>query len=206
MTPRVEMVLIEKNQTLKSLKKLLKETPYSKIPVYFENRDNIVGIFNIRKALRYVGRKLDVKVSSLMDPPMFVPSSKKLRNLLNEFQLNKIHIAIVVGEYGGVMGVVTLEDILEELVGEITEDKDDEFELNLINEKTLIVEGGTELENVNKEFETNLVSKEYGTVAGFLLEKIDRFPKTGEKFSFNSLKFEIINASKNKIKKVRITK
>lgn len=206
MTPRIEMISIEKNQTLKNLKKFLKETPYSKIPVYSENKDNIVGVFNVRKALNYMGKKLDVKISKLMDPPMFVPSSKKLRNLLNEFQLKKIHIAIVVGEYGGVLGVVTLEDILEELVGEITEYKDDEFELKLINEKTLIVEGGTELENVNKEFETKLNSKEYNTVAGFLLEKLDCFPKTGEKFVFNSLKFEIIDSSKNKIKKVRITK
>ncbi len=206
MTPRVEMVAVEKNQTLKNLKKFLKDTPYSKIPVYSNEKDNIVGIFNIRDSLKFMGRKLDVKVSSLMTVPLFVPQSKKLRDLLNEFQRKKVHIAIVVGEYGGVLGVVTLEDILEELVGEIIEDKDDEFEMKVINEKTLVVDGGTELENVNKELEINLVSKEYTTIAGFLLEKIDRFPRTNEKFTFNNIKFEIIKAKRNKIEQVRITK
>lgn len=206
MTPRVEMVTVEKNQTLKSLKKFLRETPYSKIPVYDESIDNVVGIFNTRSVFNFVGRKLDVKVSSLMEEVIFVPMSKKIRDLLKEFQEKKIHIAIVVGDHGGVLGLVTLEDILEELVGEIIESKDDEFEMKVINEKAMLVEGGSELENINKELNINLESKEYNTIAGFLIEKLDRIPKKGEKFTFNKIKFEIIKSKRNKIELVRITK
>jgi putative hemolysin len=206
MTPRVDMQAIEKDQTVKQLKKVLKEVPYSKLPVYDEDIDNIVGIFNIRKMIDYVGRKSNVKISSLMDDPLFVPSSKKIGSLLREFQDKKVHIAIVVGDHGGVLGIITLEDILEELVGEITEEKDDEYELKVVNEKTIIVEGGTELDQVNKEIDLNLASKEYNTVAGFLLEKLDRFPNKGEKFTFNKVKFEIIKAKENKIEEVKIIK
>lgn len=206
MTPRVEMEAIEKNQTIKQLKKVLKEVPYSKLPVYDGEVDNIIGIFNVRKMLEYVGRKSNVKVPSLMDEPLFVPKSKKIGSLLKEFQEKKVHIAIVVGDHGGVLGLITLEDILEELVGEIAEEKDDEYELKIVNEKTIIVEGGTELEQVNKELDINIKSKEYNTVAGFLLEKLDRFPEKGEKFTFNKVKFEVKKAKDNKIIEVKITK
>lgn len=206
MTPRIEMVSVEKNETIKSLKKFLRETPYSKIPVYDESIDNIIGIFNTRSVFNFVGRKLDVKVGSLLDEVIFVPKSKNIRDLLKEFQEKKIHIAIVVGDHGGVLGLITLEDILEELVGEIIENKDDEFEMKVINKKTMLVEGGSELENINKELGTNLASKEYNTVAGFLLEKLDRIPKKGEVFTFNKVKFEIIKSRKNKVEVVRITK
>ncbi|MDD4250914.1 MAG: hemolysin family protein [Candidatus ainarchaeum sp.] len=206
MTPRIDMVVIEKNKTLKQLKKFLKSTPYSKIPVYDESIDSIVGIFNVRKVLNFVDRKLDVKISSLMEPVFFVPSSKKIGSLLKEFQSKKIHIAIVIGEYGGVQGLITLEDILEELVGEITEEKDDEYDLKVINEKTIVVEGGTELDLINKELDLNLRSKKFNTISGYLLEKIDRFPKKNEKFTINNVKFEIIKASENRIEEVKISK
>jgi putative hemolysin len=206
MTPRVEMVIVEKNKTLKQLKSFLKETPYSKIPVYDIDQDNIVGIFNIRHSLKYIGRKLDVKVFSLMEPVLFVPGSKKIGSLLKEFQLKKIHIAVVVGEHGGVQGLITLEDILEELVGEITEEKDDEYDIKKINEKIIVVDGGTELDNINKELDFELKSKNYTTVAGFLLEKLDRIPKKLEVININGIKFEILKANKNKIIEVKITK
>lgn len=206
MTPRVDMVTVEKDKTLKQLKLFIRETPYSKIPVIEEDDDHIVGIFNIRKSLNFIGRKLNIKVSSLMEEPFFVPSSKKIGDLLKEFQNKKIHIAIVVGEHGGVQGVITLEDILEELVGEIAEAKDDKFEMKVINEKTMVVEGGAELEMINKEFDVSLVSDEFNTVAGFLLEKLDRFPNKGEKFIFNKLSFEITKSKDTKIEEVKITK
>ncbi|MBT4191763.1 MAG: HlyC/CorC family transporter [Candidatus Diapherotrites archaeon] len=206
MTPRVEMIAIEKKQTLKQLKKFLKETPYSKIPVYDGDEDNIVGIFSVRKALDYIGRKLDVKISSLLDEPFFVPRSKKIGDLLREFQEKKVHIAIVVGDHGGVLGVITLEDILEELVGEITEEKDTGHEVKKINKKTIVVEGATELDLINDELDTEIESEKFNTVAGFLLEKLDRVPQKGEKFKFDKIKFEVLKAKKNKIEKVKITK
>jgi len=153
-----------------------------------------------------LGRKINVKVSSLMDEPLFVPASKKIGVLLKEFQKKKVHLAVVVGDHGGTLGLITLEDILEELVGEIMEEKDDDYEIKVVNEKTVIVEGGAEINNVNDELGINLKSKNFNTIAGFLLEKLDKFPQKGESFTINKIKFDILKAKKNKIEEVKITK
>ncbi|MBT4870164.1 MAG: HlyC/CorC family transporter [Candidatus Diapherotrites archaeon] len=205
MTHRIEMETVEEDQTLKQIKQFIKKTPYSKLPVVDEGGE-VIGIFNTRKAMDFLGRKLNVKVTSLMDEPFFVPTTKKIGVLLKEFQDKKVHIAIVVGDHGGTLGLITLEDILEELVGEIIEAKDDEHEIKVLNEKTIIVEGGTELNQINDELELNLKSKEFNTIAGFLLEKLDRFPEKGESFTINKAKYDILKAKKQKIEEVKITK
>ena len=205
MTPRVEVISIESDKTLLHLKSFFRKNPYSKIPVYDDEIDNIVGIFNVRKAFDYLGKKLDVKVGTIMEDPFFVPTSKKIGDLLREFQEKKVHIAIVVDEYGSFMGVVTLEDILEELVGEITEDKDDELEMKIVNEKTIIVEGATELDTVNEELNLNLSSENFNTVAGFILEKLDRLPEKGETIKIAEATFDVLEVSNTRIEKVKIT-
>ena len=175
MTPRIDMETIDKDQTLKQIKQLIIKTPYSKLPVVDEDSE-VIGILDTRKLMGFLGRKINVKVSSLMDEPLFVPASKKIGVLLKEFQQKKIHLAVVVGDHGGTLGLITLEDILEELVGEIMEEKDDDYEIKVVNEKTVIVEGGAEISNVNDELGINLKSKNFNTIAGFLLEKLDKFP------------------------------
>jgi putative hemolysin len=205
MTPRVEMETVENDQTLKQIKQFIKKTPYSKLPVVDADGE-VIGIFNTRKAMDFLGRKMEVKVTSLMDEPFFVPPSKKIGVLLKEFQQKKVHVAVVVGDHGGTLGLITLEDILEELVGEIVEEKDDEYEIKVVNEKTVIVEGGTELAQINEELALNLKSKDFNTIAGFLLEKLDRFPQKGESFTINKVKYDILKARKQKIEEVKITK
>jgi len=205
MTPRVEMETVDDDQSLKQIKQFIKKTPYSKLPVVDEDGE-VIGIFNTRKAMEYLGRKMEVKVTSLMNEPFFVPPSKKIGVLLKEFQQKKVHVAIVVGDHGGTLGLITLEDILEELVGEIIEAKDDEHEMKILNEKTIIVEGGTELTQINDELDLNLKSKNFNTIAGFLLEKLDRFPEKGESFTINKIKYDILKAKKQKIEEVKITK
>ena len=205
MTPRVEIESVDDDQTLNQIKKFIKKTPYSKLPVVDDDGE-VIGIFNTRKAMDYLGRKMEVKVTSLMDEPFFVPPSKKIGVLLKEFQKKKVHVAIVVGDHGGTLGLITLEDILEELVGEIVEAKDDEYEMKVLNEKTVIVEGGTELNQINDELDLHLKSKDFNTIAGFLLEKLDRFPEKGESFTINKIKYDILKAKKQKIEEVKITK
>ena len=205
MTPRIEMETVENDQTLKQIKQFIKKTPYSKLPVV-NDEGEVIGIFNTRKAMDFLGRKMDVKVSTLMDEPFFIPPSKKIGVLLKEFQNKKTHVAIVVGDHGGTLGLITLEDVLEELVGEIVEEKDDEYEIKVVNEKTIIVEGGTELSQINDELDLNLKSKDFNTIAGFLLEKLDRFPQKGESFTINKVKYDILKSKKNKIEEVKITK
>jgi len=205
MTPRIDMETIDKDQTLKQIKQLIIKTPYSKLPVVDEDSE-VIGILDTRKLMGFLGRKINVKVSSLMDEPLFVPASKKIGVLLKEFQQKKIHLAVVVGDHGGTLGLITLEDILEELVGEIMEEKDDDYEIKVVNEKTVIVEGGAEISNVNDELGINLKSKNFNTIAGFLLEKLDKFPQKGESFTINKIKFDILKAKKNKIEEVKITK
>jgi len=195
MTPRVEVIMVESDKKLSSLKLF---------PVYEKDIDHIVGIFNVRTILNYFGKKLDVKIGSVVDKPLFVPSSKKIGDLLKEFQEKKVHIAIVVDEFGTFLGVVTLEDILEELVGEITEDKDDEYEMKVLNERTAIVEGGTELSTINEEFHLNLKSKTYNTVAGLIIESLDRFPVVGEKVNYENVVFEVLEVKGARIFKVKI--
>jgi putative hemolysin len=205
MTPRIEVVMLDSRKKLSSIKNFLKKNPYSKIPIYDGEVDNIIGIFNVRQLINYLGKNLRISVGNLIDPPFFVPSSKKIGDLLKEFQERKIHIAIVVDEFGSFLGVITLEDIIEELVGEITEDKDDEYEVKIINERTIIVEGGTELSTVNYELGTAFKSERYNTVAGLLLEKMDRIPKEGEKLKVGSAIFEIVKMKNARIDKVKIT-
>jgi CBS domain containing-hemolysin-like protein len=205
MTPKVEVVMVEKDDELSSLKSFLKKNPYSKIPVYDKKNDVVVGIFNVRVALNYLGKKLDSKIGSLMEKPLFVSSSKKIDSLLKEFQQKKIHIAIVVDKKGIFLGVVTLEDILEELVGEITEDKDDEYPVKLINSSTIIVDGRVELSTVNEKLRTKLESEKYNTVAGLIIGNLGHLPSVGQKIKIGKVTFRVLEFKNSRIGKVKIT-
>jgi putative hemolysin len=140
-----------------------------------------------------------------MEKPLFVSSSKKIDSLLKEFQQKKIHIAIVVDKKGIFLGVVTLEDILEELVGEITEDKDDEYPVKLINSSTIIVDGRVELSTVNEKLRTKLESEKYNTVAGLIIGNLGHLPSVGQKIKIGKVTFRVLEFKNSRIGKVKIT-
>ncbi|MBU1120882.1 MAG: hemolysin family protein [archaeon] len=207
MTPRSEMKGLEASQTIAEVKDFLAETPFSRIPVYEKNTEQIIGIFYVKDAWTYLAEgKTDTRLRDIMREVMFVPRTKKIDKLLSEFQKKHIHIAVVVDEHGTVLGVVTLEDLLEEIVGEIVDETDIVPEINKINENTIEVNGNIPLKEVNSILKTKFSSIDFDTVSGFIIEKLDRLPKESESVMVGNHKFTAVKVKTPKILRVKIEK
>lgn len=203
MTPRVDIVAIDVNEDDLHLQKLLKSSRHSKIPVYKDRVDNILGIIYAKEYLLTPHPDWQSKVS----PVIFVPETKKIEELLLEFQSKKSYIAIVTDEYGGTSGLVTIEDILEEIVGEIQDEYDSEEKLILkIDENAVSVSGKTSLYDLNEELHTHFKAKQAQTVAGFIIHLFGRIPKSGESAKHRNYIFTVDDVRKNRIRKVSIRK
>ena len=210
MTPRTDVVAVEVNSDLQAILKTINTAGHSRVPVYEKNIDNIIGLVYAKDLLVEIGRDpTDFKLRDKIREAYFVPETKSLRALLHEFQSQKLHIAIVLDEYGGTAGIVTLEDILEELVGEIT----DEYEekppepIKKIDQNTIEVDARTYVDDLNDQFELNLPEDEdYDTIGGFVFSHLGYVPKTGKKFDYENLKFTIASAEPRKIKRIKIQK
>ena len=210
MTPRTDIVAIEVNSDLHTILDTINTAGHTRVPIYEDNIDNIVGLIYAKDLLTEIGRNpADFKLRDKMRQAYFVPETKPLRVLLHEFQNQKQHIAIVLDEYGGTAGIVTLEDILEELVGEIT----DEYEktppepIKKVDKNTIEVDARTYVDDLNDQFELNLPEDEdYDTIGGFVFSRLGYVPKTGESFDYGNLKFTITSAEARRIKHIRIQK
>lgn len=208
MTPRIDMVCISANSTLKELKDLVAQTKHSRIPVYKKHIDHIEGVAYSKALLDYEQKDYaKTKVSSVMHSAYFVPESKKLNELLTEMQQERIQLAIVVDEYGGTAGLITIEDILEEIVGEIRDEYDKETE-EIIEEKdgSLIVSGKVNIEEIEDALDLELDEATFETVGGLVFEVLGYFPKVGENFEHKGAKFQILEADDRRIYKVKIKK
>ncbi len=210
MTPRTDIIAVEVNSDLQKVLETITVGGHTRVPVFEENIDNIVGIVYAKDLLTEIGKDTaDFKLRDKMRDVYFVPETKPLRNLLHEFQNRKLHIAVVLDEYGGTAGIVTLEDILEELVGEIV----DEYEetppepIKKIDRNTIEADARTYIDDVNDEFELNLPDDEdYETLGGFVFSRLGYIPKTNESFEYENLRFTIASAEARKIKRIRIEK
>ncbi|NYT06646.1 MAG: HlyC/CorC family transporter [Methanomicrobiales archaeon] len=183
MTPRVDVALIEDIRTLDEAMQLFNETGFSRIPVYHDSVDNIIGILNIKDVFSTVfAGKRTVPIKELMYDPFFVPETKKIDDLLKELQVRKVQIAIVLDEYGSFVGIVTVEDILEELVGDILDEFDrEEPEIQKIGEGTYLVDAKIWVEDLNDELEISLpVHESYETIGGLLIDRLGHIPHPGE--------------------------
>ena len=208
MTPRTDIVAVEVNSDLQTILETITTAGHTRVPVYKDNIDNIVGLIYAKDLLAEIGKNPeDFELRSKMRDAYFVPETKPLRVLLHEFQNQKLHIAVVLDEYGGTAGIVTLEDILEELVGEIT----DEYEetppepIKKIDHNTIEVDARTYVDDLNDQFELNLPEDEdYDTIGGFVFTRLGYIPKTGESFDYENLKFTIASAEARRIKRIRI--
>ncbi len=209
MTPRQDIVDLDIKDDFNKVISCIVENNYSRIPVYQGNADNIRGVLYIKDLLPFLGKTASFRWQSLIRPPYFVPETKKIDDLLREFQENKIHIAIVVDEFGGTSGLVTLEDVLEEIVGEI-HDEHDEEERNYtrVNQNTYIFEGKTLLSDFYKvldvEDDFSEVEGDADSLAGLLLELKGDFPKVNEKIIFGKYSFEILALEDRRISKVKV--
>jgi len=211
MTSRLDIVDLEINTPFPDVIKCIVDNAYSRIPVYEESRDNIKGILYIKDLLPYLDKGADFKWQNLIRPAYFVPETKMIDDLLRDFQANKIHIAIVVDEFGGTSGIVTMEDIIEEIVGEINDEYDEEERTYVkISENVYIFEGKTLLSDFYKlaeidpdDFES--VAGDADTLAGLLLELKGEFPVLHEVINFNRYRFEILEMDARRIVKVKVT-
>ncbi|MBN2589723.1 MAG: HlyC/CorC family transporter [Sedimentisphaerales bacterium] len=210
MTPRTDIIAIEVNSDLQKVIDTITEAGHTRVPVYEENIDNIVGCIYAKDLLSEIGQNpSDFKLREKIREPYFVPETKPLRILLHEFQNQKLHIAVVLDEYGGTAGIVTLEDILEELVGEIADEYEDTptSPAKKIDENTIEADARTSVYDLNDEFELNLPEDEdYETIGGFVFSQLGYIPKTGEIFDYKNIKIEITAAEARKIKRIKINK
>ncbi|MBS6528693.1 MAG: gliding motility-associated protein GldE [Bacteroides caccae] len=211
MTSRLDMVDLDIRTPFKEVMQCIIENAYSRIPIYSGSRDNIKGVLYIKDLLPHVNKGDNFRWQSLIRPAYFVPETKMIDDLLRDFQANKIHIAIVVDEFGGTSGLVTMEDIIEEIVGEIHDEYDDEERTYVVlNDHTWIFEAKTQLTDFYKiakvdEDEFERVVGDADTLAGMLLEIKGEFPALHEKVTYHNYEFEVLEMDSRRILKVKFT-
>ena len=210
MTSRLDMVDLEITSSFKEVLECVVENAYSRIPVYEDSQDNIKGILYIKDLLPHLQKGEDFHWQNLIRPAYFVPETKMIDDLLRDFQANKIHIAIVVDEFGGTSGIVTMEDIIEEIVGEINDEYDEEERSYVkINDHTYVFEAKTLLSDfykvvkVDSDFFEDVVG-DADTLAGLLLEIKGEFPKLHEKLEYEHIQFEVLEMDARRILKVKV--
>lgn len=209
MTPRVSIEAMHNDMTIQEAVDFVIRHSHSRIPVYKDNLDNIVGIISIKELLKYYDRHSPrKKLKSLrLAPPLEVPFSKKINNLFREFQRKHLHMAVVIDEFGGTAGLVTMEDLLEEIVGEIVDEFDmDEIPIKVIDGRNIIASGSTLVEDVNDFFKIKFGPNERDTINTYVTEYLHRFPREGETVKFPRAKVTVLKMNKNVIEKVKITK
>lgn len=212
MTPRIDLAGIELEEDFSALKKMVLESGYSRLIAYDESLDNVKGVLYVKDLLPFLDKPATFNWTTLIRKPYFVPENKKINDLLEEFQQKKNHMAIVVDEYGGTCGVVTLEDILEEIVGEISDESDfDEVKPYIkINDSTFLFEGKILLNDFIRilGYEDSAIDEVRGeaeTLAGLLLELKGDFLQKGEEIAYGEFTFKVDQIEKRRIKKVKVT-
>lgn len=211
MTSRLDMVDLDIDSTFSNVLKCVVENGYSRIPVYQDNRDNVKGVLYIKDLLPYLEKGDEFNWRKLIRPAFFVPETKMIDDLLRDFQTNKVHMAIVVDEFGGTSGIVTMEDIIEEIVGEINDEYDDEERTYVkVSDDVYIFEAKTLLSDFYKIMKTNPdefeeVSDDAETLAGFILAVKGEFPSLNEEIVFGRYTFKVLEMDARRILKVKVT-
>ena len=210
MTSRQDIVDLDIKASFSEVLRCIVENNYSRIPVYQDSEDNMRGILYIKDLLPHLSKSASFRWQSLIRPPYFVPETKKIDDLLRDFQENKVHIAIVVDEFGGTSGIVTMEDILEEIVGEINDEYDEEeHQYTKLNYNTYVFEGKTLLSDFCKiinvdDDEFADVEGDADSIAGLLLELKGDFPSIHEKIDYKQYTFEVVGIEERRISRVKV--
>ncbi len=210
MIPRSQMVVIDIEDDFEEMLATIVESGHSRFPVIGEDRDEVLGILLAKDLLRFFGSDDEVQIRKLLRPAAVIPESKRLNALLKEFRASHNHMAIVVDEYGGVAGLLTIEDVLEEIVGEIEDEHDDE-EAEFIRpdgdrngKPSFAVRALTRVEDFNEYFECELDDEEYDTIGGLVMHELGRLPRRGEKVHFGGFEFAVIKADKRRIDALQV--
>lgn len=203
--PRIDVVFIPSDIAEEELYDIMIQSGHSRFPVYEDTIDNVIGVLYVKDLLGYMVKKREFQIRELMRKAYFVPESMKLDSLLKEFKQRRIHIAIVVDEYGGVSGIVCMEDIIEEIVGDIQDEFDNEDDdLLEIGEGTYLCDARMNIEDLNEKLSTALPEEKFDTFGGFVFDLFGKIPVRYEKVSFENLDFIIQTMDGHKIKTVKI--
>lgn len=208
MVPRTDMACVELTSSIRDLLEAIIECGHSRIPVYEGTVDNIVGVVYAKDLLRYWGGDDNtLSIARIMRHPYFVPESKNLEELLQEFRKKRVHMAVVIDEYGGTSGLVTIEDLLEEIVGDIQDEYDQEEEF-LVEQPdgTLLVDGRLPVEELEDLFGVSIEREKFDTVAGLIYHVLGRIPSPGDRFDLEGIDFTIVDADARKVRTVRISR
>jgi gliding motility-associated protein GldE len=212
MTPRVDLEAIDAESNIKEVFDFILEAGYSRIPVFRDSQDNVIGILYIKDLLPFLDQSEDFDWKVVLRKPFFIPENKKINDLLQEFRKMKMHMAIVVDEYGGASGIVTLEDILEEIVGEITDEFDEnDIPFVKLDENTYNFEGRTSLNDFYKIMETEgsdfeSIKGDAETLGGFIVEQAGRIMRNNEFITISSYKMIVVSSDKKRIRNVKVVK
>jgi CBS domain containing-hemolysin-like protein len=207
MVPRPEVVALSIELPPEEALRAVVDSPYTRYPVYRETLDNVIGILHVRDlfAAMYERGIEDVHLEQLLRPPYIVPETKDLASLLHEFRRTKTHFAIVVDEYGGMAGILTLEDLIEEIVGEIEDEFDiPEEQIEQIDEDTYRIDGMFPIDEFNDRFSANLPDDDYHTIAGFVFGQLGRAAQPGDEVVWNGIRFDVIEVDANRIEKIGV--
>lgn len=209
MTPRTELFSIEVDTSIEETLEMAKSTSHSRIPVYSGNRDTIVGVLYLKDLLRQIdnGKLASMTLRDIMRKPVFIPETKYVSELLREFQASKIHMAIVVDEYGGTSGIVTIEDLLEEIVGEIHDEYDpvEKPPLERIGEDQVDVDAKVHLDELNEELGLDLPEGDgFETLGGFVFSHLGKVPRVGEHFRHGKVEFTVLDADERRINRLKL--
>ena len=213
MVPRSQMILINDNDSLDILLKKVVESSHSRFPVLDEAKNSIVGILLAKDLLKFAPGLIkdefdsqEFELTKIIRPVKHIPESKKINILLEEFKSNRSHMALVVDEFGEVSGLVTIEDVLEEIVGEIEDETDqaDDQKITQISNREYSVSGLTEIEEFNEKFNTTFEDTDFDTIAGYVMNKFGKFPVVNESIKLEKIKFTVSSANKKQINKLRV--
>jgi Mg2+/Co2+ transporter CorB len=210
MTHRKNVEMIDKNEPMDHIIRDVLESPYTRLPVWEDEKDNIVGVIHakvlVKELQAHDGRVSKLKIEDIMTSPWFVPETTRLYDQLQAFRERREHFAIVIDEYGSYLGVVTLEDILEEIVGEI-DDEHDEIVQGVTKQPngTYLVDGVVTIRDINRAFDWELPDDEYSTIAGLILHEAQMIPDVGQVFNFYDFRFEVVRRQRNQITMIRLT-
>jgi magnesium and cobalt transporter len=209
MVPRAQMTMLNRDDESDVLLKTVVESGHSRFPVMDEDREKIVGILLAKDLLRLAAQdehaQFDIK--EFMRPAVFVPESKRLNVLLREFRRSRVHMAIVADEYGGVAGLVTIEDVIEQIVGDIDDEHDVDEDVNIRKdgERQYVVRGQTPIDEFNEYFQTDLSDDEFDTVAGLVMKQLGRLPRRGETLQLADCELKVMRFDRRRIDSLRLT-
>lgn len=205
MVQRVDVIAVDVNATYDEVLEVIKTEQFSRIPVYNQTIDDVVGILNVKDLIMAQDNKVEFNVTEYMREPYYTFEFKKIKELFSEMKKTRNHIAVVLDEYGGNVGIVTIEDLIEEVFGEIEDEYDDENkEIEVVKEDEYIVDGSARLDDLSELIGVNMESEEFDSIGGLIIGELGRFPEQDEEVTRNNIRFIVEDIDKNRIKKVRI--